>query len=196
MNAEVSGATGCTHISPTAQGETDHETDHCFGGVTLDGYFADPHGEIACQTLDDEFNTYSLEFLDSVDSLLFGRVTYELMKAWWPTSAGEAYSSELARRMNSATKFVVSRKTVDLSWSNSHRLEGDLPVAVHGRLTRQCTPPRDGPDSETEETMIARIWRGAVRTEDADEYATYVRNTGIEHYRSTPGNAGTNLPTF
>jgi dihydrofolate reductase len=99
-------------------------------GITLDGYFADPQGEIAWQTLDDEFNAYSLEFLDSVDSLLFGRVTYELMQAWWPTSAGEAYSSELAGRMNSATKFVVSTKTIDLSWNNSHRLEGDLPLAV------------------------------------------------------------------
>jgi heme-degrading monooxygenase HmoA len=38
--------------------------------------------------------------------------------------------------------------------------------------------------------MIARIWRGAVRPEDADEYAVYVRDTGIEHYRATPGNAG------
>lgn len=38
--------------------------------------------------------------------------------------------------------------------------------------------------------MIARIWRGAVRTEDADEYVAYVRDTGIEHYRSTPGNVG------
>ena len=38
--------------------------------------------------------------------------------------------------------------------------------------------------------MIARIWRGAVRSQDADEYVTYVRATGIEHYRSTPGNVG------
>jgi len=38
--------------------------------------------------------------------------------------------------------------------------------------------------------MIARIWRGVVRTEDAAEYVEYVRETGIEHYRSTPGNAG------
>jgi heme-degrading monooxygenase HmoA len=38
--------------------------------------------------------------------------------------------------------------------------------------------------------MIARIWRGTVRTEDADEYVTYVRETGIGHYRSTPGNRG------
>jgi heme-degrading monooxygenase HmoA len=38
--------------------------------------------------------------------------------------------------------------------------------------------------------MIARIWRGVVRTEDAAKYVEYVRRTGIEHYRSTPGNLG------
>jgi len=38
--------------------------------------------------------------------------------------------------------------------------------------------------------VIARIWRGAVRSEDADEYVGYVRDTGIDHYRSTPGNQG------
>jgi heme-degrading monooxygenase HmoA len=38
--------------------------------------------------------------------------------------------------------------------------------------------------------MIARIWRGAVRTEDAAEYVAYVRDTGVSHYRSTPGNIG------
>src|SRR6266550_681966 len=38
--------------------------------------------------------------------------------------------------------------------------------------------------------MIARIWRGAVKHEDANEYVEYVRDTGIEHYRSTPGNRG------
>jgi heme-degrading monooxygenase HmoA len=38
--------------------------------------------------------------------------------------------------------------------------------------------------------MIARIWRGAVRADDAAEYVEYVRLTGIEHYRSTPGNLG------
>ena len=38
--------------------------------------------------------------------------------------------------------------------------------------------------------MIARIWRGVVRTADADEYVEYVRETGIEHYKSIPGNQG------
>jgi heme-degrading monooxygenase HmoA len=38
--------------------------------------------------------------------------------------------------------------------------------------------------------MIARIWRGAVRAEDAAAYAAYVQRTGIEGYRGTPGNLG------
>jgi heme-degrading monooxygenase HmoA len=38
--------------------------------------------------------------------------------------------------------------------------------------------------------MIARLWRGAVRAQDADEYAAYVQQTGIESYLQTPGNRG------
>jgi heme-degrading monooxygenase HmoA len=38
--------------------------------------------------------------------------------------------------------------------------------------------------------MIARIWRGAVRREDRDAYADYIRDTGIAGYRATPGNQG------
>lgn len=36
--------------------------------------------------------------------------------------------------------------------------------------------------------MIARIWRGAVRRDDADRYADYMRGTGVEEYAGTPGN--------
>ena len=36
--------------------------------------------------------------------------------------------------------------------------------------------------------MIARIWRGAVRREDGDDYAAYMETTGLADYRSTPGN--------
>ena len=38
--------------------------------------------------------------------------------------------------------------------------------------------------------MIARIWRGAVRAEDAPAYAAYVQQTGIAGYQRTPGNRG------
>lgn len=38
--------------------------------------------------------------------------------------------------------------------------------------------------------MIARIWRGATRVEDADVYLEYMRTTGFAGYRETPGNLG------
>ena len=38
--------------------------------------------------------------------------------------------------------------------------------------------------------MTARVWTGAVRTTDADEYADYIRATGFAEYGQTPGNRG------
>ena len=39
--------------------------------------------------------------------------------------------------------------------------------------------------------MIARVWRGATRVEDADEYAVYLEQTGMKSARALPGNCGT-----
>ena len=38
--------------------------------------------------------------------------------------------------------------------------------------------------------MIARIWRGATRREDAAEYAAYIERTRPGGVPSVPGNAG------
>lgn len=38
--------------------------------------------------------------------------------------------------------------------------------------------------------MMARIWRGATRAQDSNEYLRYLEETGIREYRETPGNRG------
>jgi len=38
--------------------------------------------------------------------------------------------------------------------------------------------------------MIARVWRGEVPVEKAEEYLEYMRFTGIKAYREVPGNQG------
>ncbi len=38
--------------------------------------------------------------------------------------------------------------------------------------------------------MIARIWRGVVRRDDAGRYADYMRGTGVKEYAETEGNNG------
>jgi heme-degrading monooxygenase HmoA len=43
--------------------------------------------------------------------------------------------------------------------------------------------------------MIARMWRGWVRTENAAAYVNIVERTGMAGYRQTPGNAGAQLLT-
>lgn len=40
----------------------------------------------------------------------------------------------------------------------------------------------------SDEQNVVRMWRGVVRTADRDEYVDYVERTGVEEYRSTPGN--------
>ena len=37
--------------------------------------------------------------------------------------------------------------------------------------------------------MIARSWRGAVKTADAEAYAAYIDETGMQHYAATPATA-------
>lgn len=43
--------------------------------------------------------------------------------------------------------------------------------------------------------MIARMWRGKIRTDDVAGYVDYIDGTGIKEYRQTPGNQGAQMWT-
>ena len=55
------------------------------------------------------------------EAQLFGRRTYEFLAARWPSRGGE-----LADRLNSMPKYVVSSTLEDPDWSNSTVLKGDV----------------------------------------------------------------------
>jgi dihydrofolate reductase len=63
--------------------------------VSIEGFFAGPNGEIDWHNVDDEYGEYAKDFLNSVDVLLFGRVTYQLMASYWPTA-----SNDIAYKIN------------------------------------------------------------------------------------------------
>lgn len=46
------------------------------------------------------------------------------------------------------------------------------------------------PSSSGSRPLIARIWHGATRTEDADRYSAYLEATGMRDCRATAGNRG------
>ena len=41
---------------------------------------------------------------------------------------------------------------------------------------------------DSDDHNVIRMWRGVIRTADTEEYVDYVDRTGIDQYRSTPGN--------
>jgi heme-degrading monooxygenase HmoA len=43
--------------------------------------------------------------------------------------------------------------------------------------------------------VIARTWRGSVRTTDREAYVAYIERTGMTEYRETPGNLGAYMLT-
>src|SRR5512138_1739179 len=50
--------------------------------------------------------------------LLLGRRTYEIFAAYWPDAEGGSYD-DIARTFNRITKYVATRKGVDLAWKGS-----------------------------------------------------------------------------
>jgi dihydrofolate reductase len=90
-----------------------------FNMVTLDGFFEGPHGEIDWHRVDAEFNEFAAEQLDSVDVLLFGRKTYEMMAGYWPTPLAIRDDPVIAEKMNTKSKLVFSRTLKKANWSNT-----------------------------------------------------------------------------
>jgi dihydrofolate reductase len=85
--------------------------------VSLDGYIAGPDGEIDWFVWDKELERYTVDLMGTVDTILFGRVTYDMMASYWPTdTANDPYVKE---RMNNLPKVVFSKTLVKADWNNS-----------------------------------------------------------------------------
>ena len=104
--------------------------------VSLDGYFEGPNKELDWHVVDEEFNHYASDLLDSVDTLIFGRVTYQLMASYWPTPAATVNDPVIARKMNGLPKIVFSKSLDEAKWQNT-RLVKENAVEEISRLKQQ-----------------------------------------------------------
>jgi dihydrofolate reductase len=97
--------------------------------VSLDGVIQDPAGDEGFERggwvglIKDRpgINQLALDEALGAEALLLGRRSYEWMAGRWPSRSGE-----LADRLNSLPKYVVSSTLEDPDWSNSTVLEGDV----------------------------------------------------------------------
>ncbi|TWJ04855.1 dihydrofolate reductase [Mucilaginibacter frigoritolerans] len=87
--------------------------------ISLDGYIEGPNGEFDWPVVEEEFFRYAESMLQSADVLLFGRITYEMMAAHWPTEQAIADAPAIAGKMNGLPKIVFSSTLKKADWQNT-----------------------------------------------------------------------------
>ena len=102
--------------------------------IALDGFFEGPKRELDWHNVDKEFHEFASRQLSTVDTLLFGRVTYQMMASFWPTAADS--DPLIASRMNSLPKLVFSRSLNTVEWNNSKLIKGNIAEEV-SKLKKQ-----------------------------------------------------------
>src|SRR6266571_736262 len=89
--------------------------------VSVDGYFEGPNRELDWQLVDDELHSHFNSELSGMGAFLDGRVTYELMAAFWPTADTDPSSTatvvEFARIWRDMPKIVYSRTLERADWN-------------------------------------------------------------------------------
>lgn len=96
--------------------------------VTLDGLFEGAKKwdlDFHEYAWGDELQALSLEQLNDADAILYGRVTYEGMAAYWSKAKGET-----AELMNAIPKVVFSRTLQHAEWNNTTLIRDDAAAEV------------------------------------------------------------------
>ncbi len=94
--------------------------------ISVDGYFEGPNHELDWHNVDDEFNDLAISFLDTVDTLLFGRATYELMAGYWPTEHATTDDPIVAAKMNSLRKSWFRGRSRVLPGTTAQLVKGNV----------------------------------------------------------------------
>lgn len=85
--------------------------------VTLDGFFEGLNGELDWFMVNEEFFEYVRDMFKTVDTIVFGRKTYQHMESYWPTA--EDNDPTITHNMNKLPKIVFSKSLDKVVWNNS-----------------------------------------------------------------------------
>jgi dihydrofolate reductase len=104
--------------------------------VSLDGYTAGRNNDMSFvgESFNDEMGKYESDIVDTGDTLVLGRVTYESFAGSWPHVPDSPTASEpekdYARRLNAMRKLVFSKTLASADWQNSTLFRDIDPEAI------------------------------------------------------------------
>jgi dihydrofolate reductase len=105
-----------------------------FNQISIDGYFTDARGDMSWahkHNQDPEWKAFAEGNAKGGGAiLLFGRITYDMMAAHWPTPQAQQNDPAIAEGINAAEKIVVSKTMERAAWNNTRVLRGDLAAEV------------------------------------------------------------------
>jgi len=113
-----------------------------FNQVSADGYFTDANNDIRWakeRNRDPEFQAFVADNAKSGGTLLFGRVTYEMMKSYWPTPEAKKNDPVVAEQMNILPKVVFSKTLDEPSWNNTRLVKDGMASEVR-KLKKESGP--------------------------------------------------------
>jgi len=105
---------------------------------TLDGLMSDPKDQMewVTATFSEDLGKYEDDLYDATDTLILGRVTYKIFESFWPTAEEDPTNGEMAKKINRATKIVISKSLKEVSWRNSKILSDINPEEIN-KLKKQ-----------------------------------------------------------
>lgn len=97
---------------------------------SLDGFVAGTNGELNWVKIDDELFDFVSTLTDQADTALYGRVTYQMMEAYWPT-AGEKpdaskHDKEHSVWYKNVSKVVLSKTMNETGLQNTRVFSDNL----------------------------------------------------------------------
>jgi len=101
-----------------------------FNFITLNGFYKGTNGDISWHRHGGEEAQYSAEALQASNTLLFGRITYEMMAHFWPTPVAIESNPIVAEGMNKASKIVFSRTLQKAEWNNTRLIKNNIIEAM------------------------------------------------------------------
>jgi dihydrofolate reductase len=130
--------------------------------ASIDGFVMAPKGHAGGLPEPDELKRWKLDRIRRAGTHIMGRVTYEEMASFWPTS-----TDDYAAPMNDIPKVVFSKTLQEAAWPESSIARGDL--------TDEIRALKSLPGGEIIAWGGARFVQALSRAGLVDEYAIVVQ---------------------